>query len=348
MKSEKVLIGLMALTIVLSGCNKGASTDTNANNNQNVPSSYQPYNNDQNVPSSYQPYNNDQNVPANNNDQNVPANNNDQNVPTNNNDQNIPTNNNDQNVPTNYQPYNNNNSSSEYENYDDSEDEWGNTECDRISRILETFGYILDGNFDTTLSCDNASMDEYSGKVLTDLDNLKLAYENDDTEAIKKFGSNLVENTNELQKLARDYIIWDTFLKQTVPEENQMFLGDDPFFRDISEVKDALICLDQLSLRIDNEEVHSYDYAYEDALLHNGSNTVIFYDWFMVEKGGIEKFSDSISSLYNEGLDATLDKWDIETLNHDMNNFYREYYETYGIPISFGTGDTGNKVYKKV
>ena len=98
-----------------------------------------------------------------------------------------------------------------------------NTDYNRICEILDSYGYILDGNFDAALSCSDETMDEYANRVLVDLGNLKLAYENGDTDSINTFESNLVDNAKQLQELARNYIISDTFIEQSVPVENQVF-----------------------------------------------------------------------------------------------------------------------------
>ena len=276
MKKNQIITGLLALTIVLSGCSKGRSYDNGANQ----------------------------------------------------------TNQTNQTVSSNYQP------KGEYQEYDDYEDELEdsnndsiseNTDYKRICEILDSYGYILDGNFDATLSCSDETMDEYANRVLVDLGNLKLAYENGDTDSINTFESNLVDNTKQLQELARNYIISDTFIEKSVPVENQVFLGGkrhDPFFRDIDTVNDALTCFEQLSLRVEKEEVHSYAYAYLGLLTGDeSSDDVVFYDLFMTEYGALNNYFDSISSLYNNDFDETLENWSYETIDSDMDSLYDQYYQ---------------------
>ena len=165
-------------------------------------------------------------------------------------------------------------------------------------------------------------MDEYANRVLVDLGNLKLAYENGDTDSINTFESNLVDNTKQLQELARNYIISDTFIEKSVPVENQVFLGGkrhDPFFRDIDTVNDALTCF---------EEVHSYACAYLGLLTGDeSSDDVVFYDLFMTKYGALNNYFDSISSLYNNGFDETLENWSYETIDSDMDSLYNQYYQ---------------------
>lgn len=274
--NKNQIIGLLALTIVLSGCSKGRSYDNGTNMPEyNVSSNYQPN-------GGYQEHD--------------------------------------------YQEYD----YQEYDNWEDTNNNQitENTDYNRICEILESYGYILDGNFSSTLSCSDDEMDMFAKNVLVDLENLKLAYDNDDFDSINTFESNLVDNTKQLQKLARDYIIRDIFIDGSVDEKNQEFLGGknhDPYFRDISTVNDVLTCFEQLSLRAENGEVHYYVCAYKDALLNDGSDNVIFCDWYMVEMGA--NFSESISSLYNNNFDETLENWSYDTIDSDMDSLYDQYYQ---------------------